>query len=100
MLIRNLNPAEGLCNGTKLICKALQRHTIDAEIVSGKHAGKRAFIPRITLTASDSGLPFDLRRRQFPIKLAFEMTINKVHHDRTSNLNRQRGSVGLRVTQF
>lgn len=26
---------------------------------------------------SDSGLPFDLKRRQFPIKPAFAMTINK-----------------------
>ena len=35
------------------------------------------FIPRITLTPSDSGLPFDLKRRQFPVRPAFVLSINK-----------------------
>ena len=34
-------------------------------------------IPRITLQPSDSRFPFTLRRRQFPVRLAFAMTINK-----------------------
>jgi len=35
------------------------------------------FIPRIDLAPSNPDLPFVLRRRKFPIKLAFAMTINK-----------------------
>jgi ATP-dependent DNA helicase PIF1 len=36
------------------------------------------FIPtRITMIPSDSGLPFDFKRRQFPVKPAYAMTINK-----------------------
>ena len=31
----------------------------------------------MTLTPSDTDLPFQLRRVQFPIKLAYAMTINK-----------------------
>lgn len=77
MLLRNLNPSLGLCNGTQLICKTFQRHVIDAEIATGNHKGHRVFIPRITLTPSDSGLPFDLKRRQFPVRPSFAMTINK-----------------------
>jgi ATP-dependent DNA helicase PIF1 len=77
MLIRNLNPSNGLCNGTQLICKSFQRHLIDAEIVSGTHKGKRVFLPRITLIPSDTGLPFELKRRQFPVRPSFAMTINK-----------------------
>jgi len=34
-------------------------------------------IPRITLTSQDPFIPFSLCRRQFPIRLAFAMTINK-----------------------
>ena len=34
-------------------------------------------IPRIILTSPESELPFILRRRQFPIRLAYCMTINK-----------------------
>ncbi len=35
------------------------------------------FIPRISLSPSESLFPFRLRRRQFPIRPAFAMTINK-----------------------
>ena len=31
----------------------------------------------MTLSPSDSNLPFILNRRQFPIRMAFSMTINK-----------------------
>ena len=34
-------------------------------------------IPRIVLTPSDTGLPFQISRRQFPLRLAYSMTINK-----------------------
>ncbi len=77
MLLRNINPAEGLCNGTRLIVKQLQRSVIDAEIITGSHIGQRVFIPRIRMAPSDTDLPFQLIRRQFPIRLAFAMTINK-----------------------
>ena len=55
----------------------LQTNIIHAEMCTGRHCGKRVFIPRITLTPSDSVLPFTLRRRQFPVRAAFAMTINK-----------------------
>ena len=77
MLLRNINPAEGLCNGTRLIVKQLQRSVIDAEIITGSHIGQRVFIPRIRMAPSDTDLPFQLIRRQFPIRLAFAITINK-----------------------
>ena len=51
---------------------------IQGKILTGKHRGETAFIPRISLdTAPSAGLPFTLRRRQFPVRLAFAMTINK-----------------------
>ena len=31
ILMRNLNPLEGLCNGTRLICRELSHHTISTE---------------------------------------------------------------------
>ncbi len=77
MLLRNISPTEGLCNGTRLIVKGFQQHVIDAEILTGSYSGKRVFIPRIRITPSDADLPFQLVRHQFPIRLAFAMTINK-----------------------
>ncbi|KAF5447320.1 hypothetical protein F2P56_032879 [Juglans regia] len=78
MLLRNINPLEGLCNETRLICRAFDRNVIDAEIAVGHHSGKRVFIPRISFLPNvdeNSGFPF--KRTQFPIRLNFAMTINK-----------------------
>lgn len=77
ILLRNLNPREGLLNGTRLRVLNLGDRVMEAQIMIGRNKGKRVFIPRITLTPSDSGLPFDLKRRQFPVKPAFAMSINK-----------------------
>ncbi|KAG7980350.1 hypothetical protein I3843_05G178700 [Carya illinoinensis] len=78
MLLRNINPSEGLCNGTRLICCNFNRNVIDAKISVGHHKGKRVFIPIIPFLPDineNNGCPF--KRTQFPIKLSFAMTINK-----------------------
>ena len=77
ILLRNLDPDESLCNGTRLIIRAFLNRLIDAEIATGVNKGKRVFLPRILLTSSESELPLILRRRQFPIRLAYCITINK-----------------------
>ncbi|KAG7994263.1 hypothetical protein I3843_01G050200 [Carya illinoinensis] len=61
MLLRNINPSEGLCNGTRLICLAFDQNVIDAKIAVGHHSGKRVFIPRIPFLPNvdeNSGFPF------------------------------------------
>ena len=77
MLLRNLDVHRWLCNGTRLIVRCLHNHTIDCEVATGSNKGCRTLIPRISLTPSDTFLPFKLRRRQFPIRLSFATTINK-----------------------
>uniref|UniRef100_A0A8I6XZN3 ATP-dependent DNA helicase n=1 Tax=Hordeum vulgare subsp. vulgare TaxID=112509 RepID=A0A8I6XZN3_HORVV len=87
ILLRNLDPYNGLCNGTRLMIRAFQDNAIDAEIVGGQHAGKRVFIPRIPMSPSeDISLPFKLKRKQFPIRLSFAMTINKAQGQTTPNV--------------
>ena len=79
ILLRNLNRPEGLCNGTRMVITAMAERVIEAQILTGTHAGRKAFIPRISLDTSMSArLGFILRRRQLPIRLAFGMSINKV----------------------
>ena len=74
--LRNLSP--GLANGTRLIVKRLMDRVIEAEVATGPHAGKLVFIPRLTITPSDvEQMPFTLKRRQFPVRPAYAMTINK-----------------------
>jgi ATP-dependent DNA helicase PIF1 len=87
ILLRNLDPHNGLCNGTRLMIRAFQDNAIDAEIVGGQHAGKRVFIPRIPMSPSeDISLPFKLKRKQFPIRLSFAMTINKAQGQTIPNV--------------
>jgi len=78
ILLRNLNLTKGLCNGTRLICKGLFKHFIEAEILMGDNKGDTVLIPRVnSITKNNLDLPFTLIRRQFPIVPCFSMTINK-----------------------
>jgi hypothetical protein len=77
MLLRNLDPSRGLCNGTRLIVTKLTGRVIEGEIITGKAKGTKTYIPRIITTSTQSRWPFKLRRRQFPIRLSYAMTINK-----------------------
>jgi ATP-dependent exoDNAse (exonuclease V) alpha subunit len=87
ILLRNIDPANGLCNGTRLIIRGFQKNTIDAEIVLGQHAGKRVFLPRIPLCPSDDEIfPFQFKRKQFPIRLSFAMTVNKAQGQTIPNV--------------
>lgn len=78
ILLRNLASKHGLCNGTRMVAKRMSDRVIEAEIMGGEHGGELAFIPRISLIPSDtSDLTFLFSRRQFPIRLAFALTINR-----------------------
>jgi hypothetical protein len=60
------------------VVRGFQRNVIDAEIVMGQHTRDRVFLPRIPLCPSDDAMfPFRFKRKQFPIRLSFAMTINK-----------------------
>ena len=77
MLLRNMDPHEGLSNGTRLIIKDLLQNAISAEIISECHRGDIVFIPRMDLTTRDPIMGFVHIRRQFPLLPAYAMTINK-----------------------
>nr|GEU95242.1 hypothetical protein [Tanacetum cinerariifolium] len=78
ILLRNLDPANGLCNGMRLICKRFDPNVINAEIAVGQHVGVRVLLLRFFLAPfEDDMFPFKLKRTQFPIRFSFTMTINK-----------------------
>jgi ATP-dependent DNA helicase PIF1 len=64
ILLHNLDPHSGLCNGTRLVVRVVDKHILDAEIVNGTNARDRVFIPRIPLSLSeDLSLPFKFKRK-------------------------------------
>ncbi|XP_022891743.1 uncharacterized protein LOC111406581 [Olea europaea var. sylvestris] len=50
MLLRNINPSEGLCNGTRLTCRNFEKNVILAEIKSGEYCGKQFHLNIISTT--------------------------------------------------
>ena len=75
MLLRNLNIQSELCNGGRLIVKELHENIIVSKTITiHKHS---VLIPRIKLAPPDINLPFILECHQFPVRLAYSMTIDK-----------------------
>ena len=86
MLLRNINQNIGLCNGTRMVVTQCLKWSIEAKIITGGNMGTRHFIPRFSMSPTDTRLPFMLRRRQLPISLCFAMTINKSQGQSLSNV--------------
>ncbi|KAG5529135.1 hypothetical protein RHGRI_029716 [Rhododendron griersonianum] len=47
LLLRNINPSKGLCNGKRLICREFQKHIISAEIAVEEKKDTRRMPPNI-----------------------------------------------------
>ena len=78
MLIWNLCSRDGHVNGCQYTIWALHDNVIEAVMATGPHAGQFLIIPRIPFVlGEDDVFPFQMQRRQFPIRLAFGITCNK-----------------------
>ena len=78
-MLRSLDRSIGICNGTRLIVENFSRSVIFAKVASGNRTGDLVAIPWITFISEpdQTGLPFKLICTQFPVNLAFSLTINK-----------------------
>ncbi|KAG2793813.1 hypothetical protein PC111_g22877 [Phytophthora cactorum] len=88
MMMRNLNPDLGQCNGTRLRIVEIKPHVIHATIMTGERQGQHVLIPRIVFISDGEAreFPFRLRRKQFPVQPAFARTINKAQGQTVQNL--------------
>ena len=79
MVIRNLNESAGIQNGTRLIVDKIEQFALKCTIITeGAFFGDKVNIPRIKfIQREDSTFDFKFSRIQFPIKIAFAMTIHK-----------------------
>ena len=75
MLLRNINPRQGLCNGTRVIFdRCIDNKLLQCRVVE---TDRVVLIPRITFIPKLNEYPFEWQRRQFPVRTAFAITINK-----------------------
>jgi len=78
ILLRNLDPSRGLCNGTRMVITRMGDRVLEARLIGGEHGGGIVFIPRISLIPTGAtDLTFQMKRHQFPVRLAFALSINK-----------------------
>ena len=76
IIVRTISPK--LSTGTRCVAKRLYSNIIMAEIVNGPHKGEIVTIPRIPLIPSEETNPIVFKRIQFPIKIAYALTMNRV----------------------
>ena len=84
MLIRNIDPSGGMCNGTRLIFDHVSHNKRVMycrlkDPVTGAY--RTVAIPRIGLRPKEREYPFEWCRVQFPVTVAFAVTINKSQGD-------------------
>ena len=79
IVLRNLSTHEGIVNGTRAIVTDLLKNVIQLRILTGQNHDKHIFLPRFTFIheSLEDGISLRFKRRQFPIRPAFAMTINK-----------------------
>ncbi|KAK9664820.1 hypothetical protein RND81_14G070800 [Saponaria officinalis] len=63
ILLRNINQARGLCNGTRLTITKIQTRIIEAKVLTGSNMGTIVSIPRIEMTPTNTTWPFIVKRR-------------------------------------
>ena len=73
IVLRNLQPKQGVCNGSRGIMTRLSRRVLEVRLLSGNYV----LLPQIKLIYINPEMPYHLHRLQFPVCLTFAMTINK-----------------------
>ncbi|KAK9682348.1 hypothetical protein RND81_10G067000 [Saponaria officinalis] len=57
MLLKNINPSHGLCNGARLIVTHLGKFIVEANILTWSKVGNKVLITRIVMTTTDNRIP-------------------------------------------
>lgn len=77
MLLKNLNKKQGLCNGTRLVVEVLKQSLLLQRLTPFRGRKDSFYLPKMWLRSDDVLLTGSVQRFQFPVTLAFSMSINK-----------------------
>jgi ATP-dependent DNA helicase PIF1 len=67
MVLHNINAGEGVCNGSRGIVTQIGQYVIQIQLITGDHAGSVILVPRLKLSLSETQVPFEFERHQFPL---------------------------------
>jgi ATP-dependent DNA helicase PIF1 len=74
MIYCNLDFKAGICNGTYVILTKIKCRLLEVPVLG---TNKTVFLLRIKFKPSVAEVGFEFTRLQYPVQLAFSMTINK-----------------------
>ena len=79
ILLRNMNIKAGHCNGTRFLVKKIGKFRLVLQKLDAAPDDNNSILilPRIPMRSGGKSFPFELCRLQFPIKVAFALTINR-----------------------
>ena len=75
ILIRSLIPKKGFCNGKRCLVKDMRNNLLVLSPLDSN--GPDILVPRLPMVCSDSKLGIPFTRRQYPILLSYNMTVNR-----------------------
>nr|GEV72228.1 hypothetical protein [Tanacetum cinerariifolium] len=77
ILLRNIDPANGLCNGTRLQVLKMEPTVIQTRIIGSTGPEGITLILRMRLTPLDKRIQVKIIEKQLSNYVSFAMTINK-----------------------
>ena len=88
MCIRNIDMARGLINGTMLQLLRIGQRYLQFRILNGNCAGSIEIIMKclFSIAPEASGLPFTIHRRQYPIIVAYCLSVHKAQGQTLRNV--------------
>ena len=86
MLLRNIDPKAGLCNGTRLICCGCFNNVIEAEILTRQYVGTHVFLAKKPFEDNIKCTP-TICNDQMTISYTFELCNYNKQSTRSNNSN-------------
>ena len=77
ILLRSIHPTKGFCNGRRCLLVDIRNNILVLRPLESENDDRHIFVPRIPMECTQSRLGVPFMRRQYPILLAYYLTINR-----------------------
>ena len=78
ILLRNIDPEKGFCNGTRLRVLEMGTNVLKLETLEQNPLERKIILlPKMTISPTTTNIPFKFKRRQFPLNVSYCLSIHK-----------------------